>query len=153
MYLQQGTDVSSTEDIPERIKHLSIDDSYMTDWRSETTSTTSSDSGKGGFDGNKPLQLLNAFQEECGTRKIESRQIEWSTCATRTKRKYIQQTTIPAKSLWPPSEESPPPLPLFQCCYNDVDFSFDISGRGYGGKGSHCPMLLSEIVATSLLQY
>ena len=34
--------------------------------------------------------------------------------------------TIPAKSLWPPSEESPPPLPLFQCCYNDVDFSFDI---------------------------
>ena len=93
MYLQQGTDVSSTEDIPERIKHLSIDDSYMTDWRSETTSTTSSDSGKGGFDGNKPLQLLNAFLEECGTRKIESRQIEWSTCATRTKRKYIQQTS------------------------------------------------------------
>ena len=34
--------------------------------------------------------------------------------------------TIPARSLWPPSEESPPPLPLFQCCYNDVDFSFDI---------------------------
>ena len=93
MYLQQGTDVSSTEDIPERIKHLSINDSYMTDWRSDTTSTTSSDSGKGGFDGNKPLQLLNAFLEECGTRKIESRQIEWSTCATRTKRKYIQQTS------------------------------------------------------------
>ena len=38
---------------------------------------------------------------------------------------YISNT-IPAKSLWPPSEESPPPLPLFQCCYNDVDFSFDI---------------------------
>ena len=93
MYLQQGTDVSSTEDIPKRIKHLSIDDSYMTDWRSETTSTTSSDSGKGSFDGNKPLQLLNAFLEECGTRKIESRQIEWSTCAARTKRKYIQQTS------------------------------------------------------------
>ena len=37
---------------------------------------------------------------------------------------YIRNT-IPAKSLWPPSEESPPPLPLFQCCYNDVDFSFD----------------------------
>ena len=65
----------------------------MTDWRSETTSTTSSDSGKGGFDSNKPLQPLNAFLEECGTRKIESRQIEWSTCATRTKRKYIQQTS------------------------------------------------------------
>ena len=38
---------------------------------------------------------------------------------------YIRNT-IPAKSLWPPSEERPPPLPLFQCCYNDVDFSFDI---------------------------
>ena len=36
------------------------------------------------------------------------------------------RNTIPAKSLWPPSEESPPPLPLFQCCSNDVDFSFDI---------------------------
>ena len=65
---------------------------------------------------------------------------------------YIRNT-ISAKSLWPPSDESPPPLPLFQCCYNDVDFSFDIFlnlqnniGRGYGGKGSHCPMLLSEIV-------
>ena len=23
-------------------------------------------------------------------------------------------------------------------------------GRGYGGKGSHCPMLLSEIVAITL---
>ena len=73
--------------------HLSIDDSYMTNSRSEITSTTSSDSGKGGFDGNKPLQLLNAFLEECGTRKIDNRQIEWSTCATRTKRKYIQLAT------------------------------------------------------------
>ena len=51
------------------------------------------------------------------------------------------QATIPAKSLWPPSEENPPPLPLFQCCYNDVDFSFDIFlnlqnniGQGVWGK-------------------
>ena len=50
-------------------------------------------------------------------------------------------TTIPAKSFWPPSEESPPLLPLFQCCYNDVDFSFDIFlhlqnniGQGVWGK-------------------
>ena len=50
-------------------------------------------------------------------------------------------STIPAKSLWSPSEESPPPLPLFQCCYNDVDFSFDIFlnlqnniGQGVWGK-------------------
>ena len=49
-----------------------------------------------------------------------------------------------------PSEESPPPLPLFQCCSNDVDFSFDFFptckttlGRGYGGKkGSHCPNVI-----------
>ena len=49
--------------------------------------------------------------------------------------------TISAKSLWPPSEESPPQLPLFQCCYNNVDFSFDIFlnlqnniGQGVWGK-------------------
>ena len=43
--------------------------------------------------------------------------------------------------LWPPSDKSPPPLPLFQCCYNDVDFSFDIFlnlqnniGQGVWGK-------------------
>ena len=54
--------------------------------------------------------------------------------------KYIRNT-ISAKSLWPPSDESPPPLPLFQCCYNDVDFSFDIFlnlqnniGQGVWGK-------------------
>ena len=53
---------------------------------------------------------------------------------------YIRNT-ISAKSLWPPSEESPPLLPLFQCCYNDVDFSFDIFlnlqnniGQGVWGK-------------------
>ena len=67
-------------------------------------------------------------------------------------------STISAKSLWPPSDESTPPLPLFQCCYNDVDFSFDIFfepakqhwAGGNGGKESHCPMLLSEIVASAL---
>ena len=32
----------------------------------------------------------------------------------------------PSQVSWPPSEESPPPLPLFQCCYNDVDFYFNI---------------------------
>ena len=53
---------------------------------------------------------------------------------------YIRNT-IPAKSLWPPSEESPPPLPLFRCCYDDVGFSFDIFlnlqnniGQGVWGK-------------------
>ena len=72
----------------------------------------------------------------------------------------VTQSTIPAKSFWTASEESPPPLPLFQCCSNDVDFSFDFFrtckttlGRGYGGKGSHCPMLLSEIVWTSYAKY
>ena len=53
----------------------------------------------------------------------------------------ILEAAISAKSLWPPSDESPPPLPLFQCCYNDVDFSFDIFlnlqnniGQGVCGK-------------------
>ena len=53
---------------------------------------------------------------------------------------YIRNT-IPAKSFWTPSEESPPPLPLFPCCSDDVDFSFDFFptckttlGKGYGGK-------------------
>ena len=53
---------------------------------------------------------------------------------------YIRNT-IPAKSLWTSSEESPPLLSLFQCCYNDVDFSFDIFlnlqnniGQGVWGK-------------------
>ena len=53
---------------------------------------------------------------------------------------YIRNTIL-AKSLWPPSEESPPPLPLFQCCYNDVDFSFNFFlnlqnniGQGVWGK-------------------
>ena len=55
--------------------------------------------------------------------------------------------TIPAKSFWTPSEESPPPLPLIQCCYNDVDFSFGFFrtckttlGRGNGGIRSYCPI-------------
>ena len=57
---------------------------------------------------------------------------------------YIKNT-IPARSLWPPSEESPPPLPLFQCCYNDVDFSFDIflnlqNNIGHGVWGKRKPL-------------
>ena len=63
--------------------------------------------------------------------------------------------TIPAKSLWPPSEESPPPLPLFQCCYNDVDFYFDIFlnlrnniGQGVWGKRK----LLSNVIVRDCLK-
>ena len=56
----------------------------------------------------------------------------------------------PSQKSWTPSEESPPPLPLIQCCYNDVNFSFGFFFSNLQwGKGSYCPMFLSEIVAVS----
>ena len=64
--------------------------------------------------------------------------------------------TISAKNLWTSSEE-PPPLPLFQCCYNDVDFSFSIFfepvtlGRGKMGKIIPFPVFLFEVVGTHTL--
>ena len=79
--------------------------------------------------------------------------IMFSSKDSQNKRTFCLLPPTISKSLWPPSDESPPPLALFQSCYNDVDFSFDIflnlqknTGQGVGRKGSHCPMLLSEIV-------
>ena len=80
--------------------------------------------------------------------------VEWGWTPGAVSLVMIWSAAIPAKCFWTPSEESPPLLPLFQCCSNDVDFSFDFFqpakqhwAGGMGEKGSHCPMLLSEIVA------
>lgn len=74
------------------MKRLSIDESYVLA-SSETTSTASSLGGEvvlGG--GSKPLRLLNAFLEEGGVKTINQPQLEWSKCADRTKRRYVQHT-------------------------------------------------------------
>ena len=38
----------------------------------------------------------------------------------------VKNLTIPAESPWTITEETPSPLPLFLCCYNDVAFYFSI---------------------------
>ena len=98
-------------------------------------------------------ELISAKKQENYATTMSWIRTKVSFAILRTALVCLRGTTIPAKSFWPPSEESPPPLPLFQCYYNDVDFSFDIFlnlqnniGQGVWGKGSHCPMLLSEIV-------
>ena len=67
--------------------------------------------------------------------------ITWQAWKRPSKFQAYIRNTIPAKSFWTPSEESPLPLLLFQCCSNDVDFSFNFFRtckttlvRGYGGK-------------------
>ena len=54
-----------------------------------------------------------------------------------------------------PSPASPLSM-LLQWCRLFFRFFSNLQnniGRGYGGKGSHCPMLLSEIVWTSYAKY
>ena len=72
----------------------------------------------------------------------------------------ILRNTISAKSLWPPSDKSPPRFPSFNVATMMSTFLSiffwtckTTLGRGYGGKGSHCPMLLSEIVWKSYVKY